>query len=275
MSKMLRCSAAVLLVAALAACGSPEPMRDASPDARGDAGSMSMADAMVPVDTGVSPTDGSTMMMGDGGSMTCGAIYSPCNPVTNAGCAAGQMCVIIDSMTRMSVCVPAGRGAFGAACTSDDDCQEGLNCIGSKCTRWCCGLGDNGTCRGTPGGRPGAICNIEVEGTGLFACSLPDNCDVHQQNCMDAMQACVSIGADGTTQCVTPIAGATPGGACSALNGCPRGYICVSSMGGASTCRQICDPTNMSMGMFSTCPMGQTCSRINGQPMDVGACIAM
>lgn len=276
MSKMLRCSAAVLVVSALAACGTPEPMRDASADARADSGSMSMDDVVTPVDTGVLPSDGGSMMTGDGGgSMSCGSIYSPCDPVTNAGCMAGQMCAIMNSTTHVSVCVDAGRGAFGATCMGPEDCQEGLGCIGGKCARWCCGSGDNTTCRSAPGGRPGALCNINVMGTGLFACSLPSDCSVHQQNCMDAMQACVPIGMDGTTQCVTPVAGAMPGGSCSSLNGCPRGYICVSSMGGASSCRQICDPTNMAMGMFATCPMGQTCGRINGLPTNVGSCSAM
>ncbi len=269
---MLRSSATVLFLSALAACSPPvEPMRDASPDARAEAsvspdGSNPPADTGVPTDTGVPPGDG-------GGTGVCGAAYSPCDPVANTGCMAGQACAIMNAATHTSVCITAGRGAFGAACASPEDCQEGLGCIGSKCARWCCGQGDNATCRGMPGGRAGAICNINVMGTGLFACSLPDNCDVHQQNCMTATDACVPIGADGTTQCVTPIAGAMAGAACSTLNGCPRGHICVGPEGMA-TCRQICDPTSMAMGMFSSCPAPMTCGRITGAPMNIGACTA-
>lgn len=275
MSKMLRCSAVILVVGTLAACGTPSSMEDAMADARGDSGSMSMEDARMPNDANVVPSDGGGMMGDSGGSMTCGAAYAPCNPVTNAGCPAGQVCVIMNQEMRRSVCIPAGRGTFGDSCMSPEDCQEGLGCIGGKCARWCCGLGDNSTCRSTPGGRPGAICNINVMGTGLFACSLPDDCDVHQQNCANPMQACVPLGADGTTQCVTPVSGAMPGGSCDALNGCPPGYLCIGAMGGTSTCRQICDPTSMAMGMFSRCPSGQTCGRVGGLPMNVGVCSAM
>lgn len=270
MAMMLRSCATVLALSALAACSPPEtPGRDAGPDSSADTGVSqpdgSTTDTGVVTDTGV-PSDG-------GGSMTCGSMYSPCDPVANTGCMAGEMCVIMNQTMRQSTCVPAGRAAFGAACMSAEDCQEGLGCIGGKCARWCCGTGDNTTCRSMPGGRAGALCNINVNGTGLFACSLPDNCDLHQQNCMTATDACVPVGTDGTTQCVTPVMGATAGGACSSLNGCPRGHICIMAAGAmTSTCRQICDPTMMATGSFASCPMGQTCARINGLPANVGSC---
>ncbi len=274
MSKMLRSAATVAVLSALTACGPMEPAgRDAAADARIDTGVNTPDGTNPPADTGVNPpADSGVNPPGDGGgSMTCGAAYSPCDPVTNRGCPAGQACAIANQMMRMSTCIPAGRGAFGATCMTPEDCQEGLGCIGGKCARWCCGSGDNTTCRGMPGGRPGAICNINVTGTGLFACSLPDNCDIHQQNCMTATDACVPIGADGTTQCVTPVMGAMPGAACNSLNSCPRGHVCVGPEG-MGTCRQVCDPTNMAMGTFSRCTAPMTCARVNGFPANIGVC---
>jgi hypothetical protein len=270
MTTMLRSVASVCLVAALGAC-SPEPVTPPTPrDAGADvtpptpeAGTP--ADAMTMPEAGPPPTDG-----GGGGEM-CGSMFSPCNPVTNQGCPAGQACVLMNAAMRRSACVPAGRGAFGAACMSAEECQEGLVCLGNKCTRWCCGSGDNATCRSMPGGRPGAICNINVRDTGLFACSLPDNCDVHQQNCMNMTDSCVPVGADGTTQCITPNAMARPGGPCMFLNDCPRGHICVGPEG-MTTCRPVCDPTGMAMGTFSRCAAPLTCGRVTGGPMNVGVC---
>ena len=40
-------------------------------------------------------------------------------------------------------------------------------------------------------------------------------------------------------------------------------------------CRQFCDPSGMSMGMFARCPMGFTCGRLTGQPATIGVCNPM
>ncbi|MBL8677857.1 MAG: hypothetical protein JNK05_01730 [Myxococcales bacterium] len=275
MSTMLRACSSVAIACALVACSPPE-MPNPQDVRRNDA-----SDSATPVDTGVPPTDGSNppadsgVPMGDGGGGTCGSAYSPCDPVRNTGCMAGQMCVIMDAMARRSTCVAAGRVAFGSACMSANDCAEGLGCIGGKCARWCCGSGDNTSCRDTSiGGRPGATCDINVTNTGLFACSVPDNCDVHRQNCMTAGDNCYPISMDGTTQCVTPEAGAMPGASCMFRNDCPSGHICVGTMM-MSTCRRVCDPTNMATGTFAMCPAGMMCQRVGGLPMNIGVCGTM
>lgn len=271
MSPLLRASAIALLSCSVAACGSDPNMNPdgARPDVTGDATMLPDVQgdgSNPPVDTGITPSDG--------GGGTCGGAYSPCDPVTNRGCMAGQMCVIANPMMRQSRCIDAGRGAFGAACTGVEDCQEGLGCIGGKCARWCCEGGDNATCRSMPGGRPGAICNINVGNSGLFACSLPDDCDVHQQNCPTMGDNCVPAGMDGTTQCFTPMMGAMPGQSCNFINDCPRGHLCVGPRG-MSTCRPICDPTGMASGPFASCAMGMMCQGVSGLPRNVGVCSPM
>jgi hypothetical protein len=270
MTTMLRALAGVCLVVSIGAC-SPEPTTPPSPRDGGSDVTTPGPEASVPTtDAGTQPEAGPGPAPTDAGA-ACGSMFSPCNPVTNQGCMPGQACVLSNAMMRTTTCVAAGRGAFGAACMNAEDCQEGLACLSNKCTRWCCGSGDNATCRSMPGGRPGAICNINVQNAGLFACSLPDNCDVHQQNCMNMTDNCVAIGMDGTTQCVTPNAMAMPGAACRFLNDCPRGHICVGPEGMA-TCRPVCDPTGMAMGTFSRCAAPLTCGRVNGLPMNVGVC---
>jgi hypothetical protein len=271
MSIMLRACSSVAIMCALVACGpemnNPQDVRpsDASDVTVADTG-VTPTDGSGPADTGVTPTDG--------GGGACGSAYSPCDPVTNTGCMAGMMCVIMDPMARRSACVAAGRGAFGAACMTANDCAEGLGCIGDKCSRWCCGSGDNSTCRGMPGGRAGATCDINVTNTGLFACSLPDNCDVHRQNCPTAGDNCYPISMDGTTQCNAPRMGAMPGASCMFRNDCPVGHICVGTMM-MSTCRRLCDPTGMAMGTYAMCPAGMMCGRVGGLPTNVGVCSAM
>ncbi|MDP3274368.1 MAG: hypothetical protein Q8Q09_04185 [Deltaproteobacteria bacterium] len=267
MNKLLCSALSLSAFVTLAACGPPTEQ----PDVRTDSGtpsdsSMNMPETSVMTDVVVAPTDADA-----GPPAACGADYTTCNPVANTGCMAGQACVVTNPAMRMSMCVTAGRAAFGAACMTAEDCQEGLGCLSNRCARWCCGAGDNTACRTGPGSRPGAICNINVNNSGLFACSLPSDCNLHQQNCPTAMDNCILAGNDGTVQCVTPTAGAVPGRACMFLNDCPRGYLCIGTMG-TSTCRQVCDPTMMATGDFSRCAAPMTCGRLTGAPMNVGVC---
>jgi hypothetical protein len=119
----------VLVVVCVAACGGgsdgPSKILDAAPiivDAPADA--KVFMDAKVYMDAAVPPPDAQGV----------------CNPLTQAGCNAGDKCTwLLDAVMPQYVghigCAPAGSGAAGAACmygapglTGYDACQKGLVC---------------------------------------------------------------------------------------------------------------------------------------------------
>lgn len=51
---------------------------------------------------------------------------TPCDPITNATCAGGEMCGI--SEAQGNLCIPAGAGALNSACSGEGDCAPGLHC---------------------------------------------------------------------------------------------------------------------------------------------------
>jgi hypothetical protein len=261
MSNLHKAFCVVVMSMSLAACGGGEG---------GDGGRDVPSVDVVSVDNPSAPETGSDVPTMGGG---CGNEYRPCNPVTNAGCMAGQGCYTAGP--AMSVCAMAGRGVVGTACMTPDECQEGLGCIGGKCAKWCCMQGDNTPCRTGANGRPGALCNVDVNAGSIFACSYVDNCSVHSQNCPNMGDVCLLAGADGTVQCGRSNGTGMPNMHCMSLNACPRGYACAGPDAANSNCRQFCDPTGMAMGDFVRCPAGFMCGRLNGQPPNIGICIPM
>ena len=259
MSNFTKAICTAIMSVSLMACGT-EAMRDSGVgDVIIDSGVANTGDVPTP------PIDMPT-------AASCGGEYRVCNPVTNMGCMAGQACYVAGP--GMGTCAPAGRGGPGTMCMGPEACQEGLGCIGGKCAKWCCTMGDNGPCRTGANGRPGAICNVNVMAGSILACSYVDNCSVHSQNCPNMGEICLLAGPDGTVQCGMSNGTGMPNMTCDSLNACPRGYACAGTMA-ASNCRRFCDPTGMAMGDFVTCPMGFTCGRLNNQPANICICNPM
>ncbi|MEI8254350.1 MAG: hypothetical protein WCJ30_01625, partial [Deltaproteobacteria bacterium] len=160
------------------------------------------------------------------------AMIGACNLVTNAGCAAGQMCVFSDNGDggTTGACAPTGTGGTGAPCTSADSCLQGLACLGTPglCTKLCCAMGDNDPCRTGPGGQRGATCSIPLSGLPLFACLATTNCDWFAQDCPSGGN-CRPVDTAGTTTCEAAGTG-VDGTACSGAGAvaCARGFACIS-----------------------------------------------
>jgi hypothetical protein len=276
---MHKSSLALLAVIALATAGCPAPMP--GPDA-GDSGTTNDVRTN-PNDGGTNPNDGGTNPNDSGGPVNCGSGMGPCNPVTNAGCQAGEACV--RAMTSggqvTTQCVTAGTAGFGGDCTQPTDCREGFVCLSTgKCHKLCCGAGDDSTCRDTAGGGlPNATCSIQISdqgggATGLFACQLPTRCDPFAQDCPTATDNCQYTRADGTTQCV-PSGTATDGMTCNSTTPCAQGFLCIGS-GASGTCRKYCNPMAPGdAGAARTCPSGFQCGGVSQLPNNFGVCVPM
>lgn len=80
-----------------------------------------------------------------------------CNPLTQTGCNAGEMCTWINDQDNPPVghvgCAPAGTVAIGSACTEGpagpmgyDNCAKGGVCLGGECKQICDHQGGAPTC---------------------------------------------------------------------------------------------------------------------------------
>jgi hypothetical protein len=98
-------------------------------------------------DAGVSDAGRADVPRDDGYPSVCGATLGACNWVTNEGCGAGLGCyrATVDGGVRQ-LCAAVGGGAWGARCTSANDCAQGFACLGEpgRCTLLCCGAGTQG-----------------------------------------------------------------------------------------------------------------------------------
>ena len=213
-----------------------------------------------PVDASIDVRDGDPAADAEpgGDSGPVGA----CNPITQAGCAAGQKCTWLtvqeEPFLGRTDCVPDGDVEIGGACvegppgetTGYDDCAAGGLCV-------------NDLCR--------AICSIEPESCGEgFACSAYTNtfsddaagntgvcdptCDPVAQTCEEPSDGCYLQLFNGHATCAAVAAGAediTQGETClndgvrCYLNGCARGFGGFLYTGGSvRACTAFCTPVD-------------------------------
>lgn len=253
----------------LVGCGDDDRVGDdAGPDTSGiDVGPRPDGSVDGGPDTGTTPDAGMDTGGGTRGSM---CPMTPCNPVTAAGCAAGEACYFAsmeEGAPAAPLCAPAGVGAMGAACTNVNDCQENFTCIrsgsaaGGTCQPLCC-AGQNSDCP------VGGSCSISFrdEGT-VMACAFPDGCDLLAQTGCMAEESCFPMSADGATSC--SMAGSVADGAtCTFSNDCAARSACLGPAAGPSICRRLC-----AVAMEGADCMGEeTCSPLPGFD-GVGSCV--
>lgn len=134
-----------------------------------------------------------------------------CNPVTQAGCEAGEKCAQLvesaDPFLARTACVPAGAVTEGGACTRGeagaatgfDDCIGGYDCTNGVCTE-ICDVGPPDGCRA----------DGEAFGEGSY-------CTLYEGLFTDAIGVCVA-GCNPVDDTVTD--GVVNNGSCAAGEGC-------------------------------------------------------
>ncbi len=221
-------------------------------------------------DTGISLTDA-------GGAGGADADTGVCNPVTQAGCEAGEKCAQLvesaDPFLARTACVPDGTVAEGQACTRGeagaatgfDDCAAGYDCTNGVCTE-ICDVGPPDGCRadGEAFGE-GSFCTLYeglftdeigvcVAGCNPIADDLVDGVLVNERcaaaegcylNATRGVAACANVPVDAveTTQnddCYGPASGGCY------LNGCASGFTALLNNrpeeADGTVCARYCEP---------------------------------
>jgi hypothetical protein len=177
-----------------------------------------------------------------GGGVDIGIdVYTPCDPVAQTGCLAGERCtrVVLPDYTPITSCVPAGTVPAGGACASPelgaDDCVAGTICAGGVCAA-ICELGSSScNCLGAA--------FSDVPGAGVCV----PTCDPLAQDCPEPAAACYPTGSSAT--CAPVHSPGTQGEPCTFLNDCAEGSVCA---GGELGCAFMCSLT----GVGPTCADG-------------------
>lgn len=229
-------------------------------------------------DTGIVVTpDGGT---GDGDGGTTAA----CNPVTQAGCEAGQKCAQLvasdEPFLASTACVPDGTVTDGGACMRGeagpngyDDCVAGYDCLRGECVQICTSAGGD-TCRATPdpGFGEGSYCTLYADlfsdeiGLCVPGCNPTDDAivtdNVVNAKCGEGNGCYLNIGR-GVAACAGTPEGAVgvaqnedcygPAAGSCYLNGCDSGYspILPNAVGEAATtntCSRYCTPVDTFIG---------------------------
>lgn len=223
---------------------------------------------------------GTVTLTPDGGGNGDGGNTAACNPVTQAGCDAGQKCAQLVSSEEpflaTTACVPDGEVTAGGACVRGeagvngyDDCVAGYDCLRGECVQICTSAGGD-TCRATPdpGFGMGSYCTLYADlfsdeiGLCVPGCNpTDDSVDVDKvvtnANCDDGNGCYLNIGR-GVAACAgTPADAVTvtqgnecygPGPGSCFLNGCASGYAPVvpNALTGATSnnCARYCTPND-------------------------------
>lgn len=190
-----------------------------------------------------------------------------CNTVSQNCATATDACVLRGTtaadLTR--ACAAAGTKTQGQACTesaTSTDCAKGLQCLNSKCEKFCnvdtdCGAGGSCAVFLQPQGAP----------FGAFICLYATACDPLAQNCPTAAEGCYLLsGGPGCFQAGTTAVGT----ACQSANQCVKGSGCLGDQQGNPACRQFCNLD----GGAPTCGAGMCNPLANmaGMPVGFGGC---
>jgi hypothetical protein len=211
-----------------------------------------VADANV-VDAGP-PDAGHTCSYGGG----CDLLGAACpdSMMTRQGCYPGM---------GSSMCVPAGSIGVGGACSHLNDCDDGLVCLAatSVCAHACCAPTDCAL---------GEMCRPLSDETGaplpngVGFCFRPPSCTPLPNTGCAAMQQCVLVGTDGTTDCA-PTGTAMEGMPCEGATQCVEGLGCYGTAG-TFTCYRFCR-----QGMDADCTGTATTCTDAGLGDEYGLCM--
>ncbi|MBU1239885.1 hypothetical protein KKF84_02480 [Myxococcota bacterium] len=136
----------------------------------------------------------------------------------------------------------ASAGTNYGDCGPADECPVGGACINGTCMPYC----DQDTHPDCPGV---GVCVFTLTGTNFNLCGILDACTIYPDNCPNANEGCYPY--QDTTICAS--AGSlTVGTACTSVNDCVPGAMCVSD----STCHIICRVANGD----ADCTSGGTCT---------------
>jgi len=194
----------------------------------------------------------------------CEPVTGPCDLVLQT-CPSDQECVAAPQTDGgfATSCEPLhatqhiepGYPCCPAASSTDDPCLPGLTCVGDPCTGdaggglcspYCC-EGDDTPCGSSSTGVPGHCDLGIVDDTGA---TLYDVCDYALpckpfgvQPC-PAGEACLVGDTSGGAQCVQIYDGAAPpaleGAACTYVNSCADGLMCLTDTGPDGGAQQVC-----------------------------------
>jgi hypothetical protein len=167
-----------------------------------------------------------------------------------------------------SVCLPAGMGRQGMACSHPTDCAPSFECVGTNsgtCQHYCCA--GNTECAADE------FCDIQptaaATNTRVPVCMpiMPAlGCKLLDPTSCPAMETCAVVREDGTTSCIA-LGGLKAGDDC-ARDHCAAGLVCLGAPGDRR-CYQLCHTATM-----TDCAAGLKCK--GGLPLfpdpDVGVC---
>jgi hypothetical protein len=206
---------------------------------------------------------------GAGGSASC-------EPSTNAGCAVGTKCTLLQTPTGFALgCGSQGSKAVGATCTqtgsgqtqSGDDCAAGLACVALQgetapiCRQFCTASGATGACP------TGMTCSLQINDVpGTSFCRETSSCTLVPQTGCPAGQACYVVPTGATC---APAGRASPGAACASANDCVPGSTCITT-NGASSCASFCSLGGGAPACAATGTGGATCTPPPGTPPEAG-----
>jgi len=171
---------------------------------------------------------------------------TPCDPILQSGCEAGENCTFIGAET-VATCVPAGPVPANNVCSSEDRCQRGvclsINQTGNRCYQVCaentdCGAGTANEC-------------ISLSSTPFSVCKIPGlytQCNLLTQDCADTTKACYAVAGEAEPICLATGTSA-PGAECASAAACVKGQACVNDV-----CRTLCDPD-----LAGSCGANATC----------------
>jgi hypothetical protein len=277
-----------------AGAGPPSPSFDAggtggtsngAPDASTDAGkktdaglpeaSIGAADAGTPGDAGktVTPIPDASL---DGGTTPPAPPDVPEDPGTPRGEPFACQVLSDNNGKPLHQCIRSGTGTRGAPCTSVNDCQAGLACVGEvgagQCLPYCCDPTGHPNDSERKDGGPSTFCGERtlLEPNGVASLRVPvwvpaDSCFLSDPfpctNCKCSKdQACTVVKTDGTTGCLTPGTGKV-GDKCP----CAAGYYCSPV---TSQCVKFCQTAE------DTCAPGK-CQATAGFPDGWGLCVGL
>jgi hypothetical protein len=215
--------------------------------------------------SGTTGTAGASGTTGAGGS-------GACDPLSNAGCAAGTKCTVLQTPTSFALgCGSKGGKTAGAACTptgsgqmqTGDDCADGMACFALQgettpsCRQFCMASGATGACP------TGMTCSLQVTDLpGRSFCRATTSCTLVPQTGCPTGQACYLIPTGATC---APAGRVAPGAACVSANDCAAGSSCITTTG-VSSCASYCSLTGGTPACAPDGTGGTACTATPGTP---------